>query len=589
MLECRVSWVWVGILIFFLALLFLGILATQSYLYIAARKGQYVEKYGHINEITIFLLANLALNCSVTARVFKGGYHCLAHTMWTQAIAAFISAWVTFMAMKTARKIASLEISVKALRRFNPGMAGLWEGDELLAGSVIRFISQHLTVQRIRIIAVVAFVVGFLFYFADATHVRMLKTGKNIPYEDCNSNSASACLIGWYVAVIPVFFVRNTSVVRAAVFNRMKYILIELGVLTVLIVAFLVLNHVLEQPLISAVASSMFLFSTFTYWICESVVPAYTTFRAAAGRGNEEKPRRVPLSLLLAMPKFLVRFEDHLIEEWSLENLAFYKAVVMFQYEASRHLVEGASDSDREHANNVLQRIAFDIYQTFIAPNAKQQLNLPARLSNRLQKYFLKSPYAEWAASRPATQARGLNSEDYSELFDAVVPDREDYKSSELSSTTNVVLNHIGRTRSERVSTGTRTREASRFCAAVAQINAGGRGTQSLEITTVFKEAKKCIFNVMASDPYLRFLNKPAIRKLVQSADVGALSHVERKLQEEATVAYTNARVSGMLESKDEEVGEVARPNRRGTVFDGPERKEAMPREGQYFLMEEGV
>jgi len=138
----------------------------------------------------------------------------------------------------------------------------------------------------------------------------------------------------------------------------------------------------------------------------------------------------------IANPSLLGKFEEHLVNEWSLENLEFYKATILFQLHgkhalkrineamfpilnapkrptedesmrrrsSSEIIATTTSVEDIKIALSVLKEAvrsirlsAWTIYSNFLDPEARQGINLRSKEAEFLQQYFRSSTFHGFA------------------------------------------------------------------------------------------------------------------------------------------------------------------------------------------------
>jgi len=145
-------------------------------------------------------------------------------------------------------------------------------------------------------------------------------------------------------------------------------------------------------------------FMQMTVWYCESYLPVkYTKQKLALMK--EIVPTSHKLEKTLVDEELLLKFELHLIDEWSPENLQFFKNAVICRYQIQKNyekIKRGETLrkqlSLKESANALLkraQKATFRIYFHFIRDNAVSQVNIPADVLSELEDYFSASCFED--------------------------------------------------------------------------------------------------------------------------------------------------------------------------------------------------
>lgn len=349
----------------------------------------------------------------------QGG--CWAHTTLLQFLASLSSSVVVHKALSTTHKIARMNTAVVAMAHESAASAA-----EPTAGARparLHCVVRYLSPKMIDFAAVASFMVCMCLWFANPHNIDMMH-GRGEPAQ-CTGWASSVAIFAWYIAIIPYFTVRSTHVLDIAVLDRLKYVKIEMIFLSVIIAAFFVarlvgprnnsnrvtlVNLYLALPFVAAFA-----------WF-ESGLPLWLMLKVKA---TAPRLDGMPsLSVVLAEPTLLQAFHDHLIAEFSLENLVFYKAVIVYERRSKAQKVDArrirkgsasspaATTSPRARAKREssiaralfsIERQAFDIYKCFISEGGTQQVNLSASVTQNLQRFFSQEPYASWDRIASAT------------------------------------------------------------------------------------------------------------------------------------------------------------------------------------------
>lgn len=203
------------------------------------------------------------------------------------------------------------------------------------------------------------------------------------------SHAAFICLGFWFFWLLPYLYVFS----KFQIFDpfRIQFKL-QIQVLSILVLGSVyIVNISLTKQLLANRDLKLFeiglllLFFT-TLWVMESVVPLYMLHRGSKDPLQGEALLQPPLAEILAFNPTLEMFEDFLLSEWSPENLAFYKEVV--KYESTAQKVADWVEKKGEKAVDYLCKKAIRIYETYVAINSEQQVNLSDRVAEPLHKFF---------------------------------------------------------------------------------------------------------------------------------------------------------------------------------------------------------
>mmetsp|Transcript_158 Transcript_158/g.253 ORF Transcript_158/g.253 Transcript_158/m.253 type:complete len:488 (+) Transcript_158:614-2077(+) len=226
-------------------------------------------------------------------------------------------------------------------------------------------------------------------------------------FDTLKENQLSAMLQHHYMPCSGGFFwvLPFVCFLRGFEFNDPYQILFKLQtetiMMTIVTITFLIVVSWIEQ--LGTSQSALVLFDvgsmfTFTFWYTESYFPLQLTWKRL-----EESKRSGAINIkmidVLANPQLLQLFEDHLIKEWAIENLEFYKSVVLFRIIANREYKRlmdlGKKDKDgtifSENVETIFGSVAtnaLQIYEKHIAHDAPQEVNLPNSASRPIHDLF---------------------------------------------------------------------------------------------------------------------------------------------------------------------------------------------------------
>eukprot|EP00468_Gymnochlora_sp_CCMP2014_P001866 CAMPEP_0167741584 /NCGR_PEP_ID=MMETSP0110_2-20121227/938_1 /TAXON_ID=629695 /ORGANISM="Gymnochlora sp., Strain CCMP2014" /LENGTH=381 /DNA_ID=CAMNT_0007625653 /DNA_START=783 /DNA_END=1928 /DNA_ORIENTATION=+ len=149
-----------------------------------------------------------------------------------------------------------------------------------------------------------------------------------------------------------------------------------------------------------------------TYWYTDSYLP----FKETRKKLNNP-PTDIKLVEAMVSPQILMAFEDHLLEEWSIENLEFYRRTLIFRVRATEVLrkiatkytdlklgeddakSEDSKKRDKEslrkefirqiNANfDRLTREALKLYFQYVRSEAPNQVNIKAKNRVKVTEFF---------------------------------------------------------------------------------------------------------------------------------------------------------------------------------------------------------
>jgi len=137
-----------------------------------------------------------------------------------------------------------------------------------------------------------------------------------------------------------------------------------------------------------------------TFWYSESYVPLGLTVKYLEDMEAIQEDIQYGLANTLTNPLLLQQFEEQLLSEWAIENILFFKSVVIYQLNAEKEIMNlqfskpqnksnGSSLEQRAHrvSKKLLQK-AMDIYDQYLRNDAIQKVNLPADLLEPINVFF---------------------------------------------------------------------------------------------------------------------------------------------------------------------------------------------------------
>eukprot|EP00467_Chlorarachnion_reptans_P004328 CAMPEP_0114501846 /NCGR_PEP_ID=MMETSP0109-20121206/8723_1 /TAXON_ID=29199 /ORGANISM="Chlorarachnion reptans, Strain CCCM449" /LENGTH=510 /DNA_ID=CAMNT_0001679617 /DNA_START=652 /DNA_END=2184 /DNA_ORIENTATION=+ len=152
-----------------------------------------------------------------------------------------------------------------------------------------------------------------------------------------------------------------------------------------------------------------------TLWYLESYIPLMLTRKniQLAKRGN-----KYDVLDTLTNPDLLVLFEQHLIEEWSIETLEFVQSVLIFEIVGNKSLARTLKKKAEEEQkdplsvggsyaeimrllSDSLQHRAYELFITYVQEGAAKQVNFSAEVLAPLQKHFYGPSYDRFREKDP--------------------------------------------------------------------------------------------------------------------------------------------------------------------------------------------
>ncbi len=442
----------------------LGMAATQNALSHQHHRRVFVQMLGSPNQVTLLLAVLYAYAMGFVVAAVAPTMPCLLYAMWAQVFAAATQATLVYRTLHFTLKLARLERAKvllrvggrrsprrssapapptevsddgsppsPAARRYRGSSRRTTAGEDMSPDKrrALRFadrVVRLLDGRRIPAITATSFAFGAVVLFI--VEPSNFRAGPRSASDTaCTARASAYCFAAWFLWIVPYFYLFRGFNLKDP-FRIWLKLKVQTAALMALAAALLAVwghrNHIPSphfQLALYDVAAAL----QITFWITESVIPLWLTGSGrSSGRGTggrrangytgaasnvpptvTEKP--FPLAAILAYAPFLALFEEHLIEEWSPENLHFYKRALVYRLRNTFSRNSGAmtggeaSDADATAASsasaspgpnggdsvetrlsdrrlrklNALRRQALEIYNTYLARHATYQVCNP--------------------------------------------------------------------------------------------------------------------------------------------------------------------------------------------------------------------
>lgn len=393
------------------------------------------HKHGSPHQLTVFLVALMMLPVTAIARLATRSFPCVLHTLWVQVFVSLVSALVVYKTLGVAHKMASLEQAIATLsrarsRKRRVGSAHL--SARAVRGTWVGCIATHLTSARVRFVAVGVFVLCVALWFANDVNIAILR-GEDSKGFGCTASVSGLATLVWYIGIVPYCCVARSSELRSTFTQQFRYLAFEMAALTLSIVAILLSRVAIRDERLAWTVGTYLMFPfILSVLILHSILPALRGRRsgvvafAEPTSSSTSRHGRPKLRAVLASSDTLRAFMRHLLHEWSIENLLFFKAVVVFELSRTREAKRTSASSGVSAAKDSQKRLrevqvkAFRIYNTFVRPDAPQQVNLSSDVATPLCRFFETEPFCDWEqdASLRSSRSAGSAASEGTPVFD---------------------------------------------------------------------------------------------------------------------------------------------------------------------------
>lgn len=250
--------------------------------------------------------------------------------------------------------------------------------------------------KRIRNIAVALFVVCFgPVFLLEPNNVEYI-AGRS---RHCWARASTFVIVAWYVWVIPyICFLERFRLSDPfwVVWKLKVQTMVSTLAFLVYLPCVLYLENLLGTSHLALLTYEILWVVQVVFWGTESLLPLILTYRAeaqaAAGDGQDRTARSHTarsdgLVDTLTDARRLRQFEEHLVNEWALENLEFYKAAILYRLRAGA-VLERRPRPLRAVQMTKIRRIAYEIFSVFLEEGAPYQVNLPNAVSRQINTFF---------------------------------------------------------------------------------------------------------------------------------------------------------------------------------------------------------
>ncbi|GAB5363796.1 hypothetical protein AAMO2058_000914000 [Amorphochlora amoebiformis] len=415
-----------------------------------------------------------------------------------------------------------------------------------------QWVSKNLSQSRIKTATlVVMFFIAVPLMFASRANAAYF-SGEDVGRK-CNASTSTYGVFGWYLWVVPyMIFLRKFEYSDPfCVIWKLKVQTIATTVAAILLLITIQLDT--SVTLIALLAVDIFWMLKMIFWWTESYIPVKLTRKKLkeGSRGTSS----LKLSDTLASPRLIQMFEDHLLEEWAIENLEFYKEAVLYGMKChtmlkqlSKFLRSAAHNGAKQQKIRLniekCTRKAIPLYERFINDGASLQINIPAKMANKIHEIF-DLPEIDGirasASSVPTFQEIQFVAPKNNHSRHVVTPaSRSEFSMSEVTIQDGAGIRQIS-SPSQGLSTPNcrviqqeeklegkkrRHKKAERFCEAVKRAAMAADEETKIDlpdlkevellyqIVQVFDLAKSEVYKLMERDSHRRFARKQEVKRL---------------------------------------------------------------------------
>ncbi|GAB5365800.1 hypothetical protein AAMO2058_001089500 [Amorphochlora amoebiformis] len=272
----------------------------------------------------------------------NAGMPCTLYVLLLQIAVTGIASIIVLRTLKFTQRLAQLQCSKNFVYHGAETGTKHQQGDDgsphiqmdYTRMDFVRSTARVLRGRRVHYISLIFFLLCFLIVFIDPNSRKGLLGDSNF----CVARGSSIVVVVWLLFAVPylVFMHKFPLIDPYRIYFKIK---ITTAVACFCFVLFFGFSFFLENMIgktqfALTINKILFVFSM-TIWYTESYIPLYLTHRNIAEARKDQFGKQTFLDTI-TNPKLLERFELHLIEEWSPENLQLYRAVVMFQINSDR-------------------------------------------------------------------------------------------------------------------------------------------------------------------------------------------------------------------------------------------------------------
>mmetsp|Transcript_17662 Transcript_17662/g.26463 ORF Transcript_17662/g.26463 Transcript_17662/m.26463 type:complete len:634 (-) Transcript_17662:115-2016(-) len=401
---------------------------------------------GTVGEVTFMMIAGFLQPAFLLIdRAANASPPCFLNMMWGQTITALLITIFTRRILLFTREAARINVTKFYLRygirkKSREIIAGTIPKKEIQTFHASKMALTMLGKKRVFAGCTALFLISSLLVWIDPINASYLR-GES---QSCRIRTIGIVLLLFYIWAIPyLYFV--TRYQFSDPYHIVWKLKVQLSFATVLVLCFILV--ISQEPNIGSThfgltAYMLWMTLVYTYWYTESYVPYKETVAKANFTGEVE----VKLVEVIVSPEILIKFEDHLIEEWSIENLEFYRKSLIYRVKVSEALgniarkskiFRAASETKSEdtlnsrksiasvgdvtsHIDSVFDRLArngLKIYYAHISLESRNQVNIKSRNREAVADFFLDDDHFENlrqvmsmnSSFTSATESRGSN------------------------------------------------------------------------------------------------------------------------------------------------------------------------------------
>eukprot|EP00468_Gymnochlora_sp_CCMP2014_P002507 CAMPEP_0167759858 /NCGR_PEP_ID=MMETSP0110_2-20121227/11256_1 /TAXON_ID=629695 /ORGANISM="Gymnochlora sp., Strain CCMP2014" /LENGTH=680 /DNA_ID=CAMNT_0007646289 /DNA_START=61 /DNA_END=2103 /DNA_ORIENTATION=+ len=391
---------------------FFASIYTQSSLHSLERKNVRLQMIGRVSEISFLLIALFLwpwMNVMLNAAGMDDEIPCILLLLWSQILGSFIATLLMYRSCTFAWRAARAERTKFYIKYGSSSLKYLDQNDRRRL-QVAGWVRRYLNPKCRKITALVCFLIfAGPIMFADAGNIAWVQGRRKY----CAPTPGGYAILLWYIWAVPfTIFLQRCEILDP--FGIKQKLQVQTSCCTVLFVGYMVTIY--EEPRygtshLGLLVWNLIMLVMWMFWYTESYQPLMRTRKRIEECKSPNTTSTLPLSETLASPDLLQLFQEHLVEEWAMENLDFYQEVVFFDVmsintlrrceEAKKRMgTDSKVPENRESRITELVKAlalkAIRIYVVYIEEGAKHQVNLSARTASSLHEFFSNSQIANW-------------------------------------------------------------------------------------------------------------------------------------------------------------------------------------------------
>ncbi|GAB5366348.1 hypothetical protein AAMO2058_001136200 [Amorphochlora amoebiformis] len=397
------------------------ILAIYSQIKLIAlkEKSHALQMQDHPHVISALLL--FAFVWPIPAMIEGGAgvrFPCYIYVVIVQIAASGIVALIAYRTLRFTVRVSQIQCSKLYFTK-----SGEENTTEKLENAVfVRKIAKMLSGSRPRNISIGYFVFGLFLTITDK-NTRLQLIGQS---DRCTMRASSFVMGSWLLFVGPyLFFLRGFAVLDPFfVFYKLKVLTAVSFVISILFSSGFMIERLISTSHFTLLGQKYAWILQITIWYLYSYLPLKLTMDkielAAKGIGGPT------LLDTLVNPSLLWRFESHLMEEWSHENILFFKDAVLQQIEAKNCYDRAKAafnpkkkptldlSSTRVNPTSITSEMGFSseekikreleslrvlsakIYYKYIHPDCISEINIPYKAKNVIIEFFSSQDYYQY-------------------------------------------------------------------------------------------------------------------------------------------------------------------------------------------------